>query len=326
MRYEPPIMPKSQPYSRTGLPLLIAGSAVDSTSGFFTRLLSADGFTAASGRGFFAALLLLAVLAWRDGRRAPARLAAVGLAGAAFVALNSAGMVMNILSLKFTAVANFFMIFATAPFVAALAGWAVLGERLDRATLFAALAGFVGIAVMMSAGARGDGLVGDLLACACVLTYSGGVLIVRLNPGMDLLPVLVLTVLASGIVALPISDFGALGGADWAILAALGMFQLGVGSLLIFAAVARIPAAQAGLLGILNAGFAPVWVFLAFGEVPPPATIAGGGIIICAALLHLLMDLRRGRQFPGAGLGQEGGARAVEAAFGGSETPRDDKR
>jgi drug/metabolite transporter (DMT)-like permease len=326
MRYEAPAMTKPQPYSRTGLPLLVAGSAVDSTSGFFTRLLSADAFTAASGRGFFAALLLLAVLVWRDGRRAPVRLAAVGLAGAAFIALNSAGMVMNILSLKFTAVANFFMIFATAPFVAALAGRVVLGERLDRATLFAALAGFAGIAVMMSAGARGDGLVGDLLACACVLTYSGGVLIVRLNPGMDLLPVLVLTVLASGIVALPLSDFGALGGMDWAILAALGMFQLGVGSLLIFAAVARIPAAQAGLLGILNAGFAPVWVFLAFGEIPPPATIVGGGIIISAALLHLAHDLRMSKRASGAGADRDARASAVDASAAGSEAPREDKR
>jgi drug/metabolite transporter (DMT)-like permease len=106
--------------------------------------------------------------------------------------------------------------------------------------------------------------------------------------------VLVLTVLASGLMVLPLADFAAVGGRDWGLLAALGIFQLALGTVLIFAAVARIPAAQAGLLGILNAGFAPVWVFLGLGEVPPPATLAGGAIIIGAAALHLAHDLRRG--------------------------------
>lgn len=287
-------MARADIFARSGLLILILGSAVDSTSGLITRLLGTDAFTAAAGRGLFAALALGAVLWWREGGRAPARLAAVGAAGAAFVALNSLGMVMNILSLRFTAVANFFMIFATAPFVAALAGRVFLAERLDRATLAAALAGLVGIVVMMAGGAQSGGLAGDLLACACVLTYSAGVMVVRLNPGMDMLPVLVLTVLASGLMVLPLADFAAVGGRDWALLAALGIFQLALGTVLIFAAVARIPAAQAGLLGILNAGFAPVWVFLGLGEVPPPATLAGGAIIIGAAALHLAHDLRRG--------------------------------
>jgi drug/metabolite transporter (DMT)-like permease len=287
-------MARGKVFARSGLLILVAGSAVDSTSGLFTRLLAADAFTAAAGRGLFATLALAAMLWWRDGARAPARLVSVGMAGAAFVALNSLGMVMNILSLRFTAVANFFMIFATAPFVAALAGRVFLAERLDRATLAAALAGLAGIVVMMAGGARSGGLAGDLLACACVLTYAAGVMVVRRNPGMDLLPVLVLTVLASGLMALPLADFAGLGAREWALLGGLGIFQLAVGTMLIYAAVARIPAAQAGLLGILNAGFAPVWVFVGLGEVPPPATLAGGAIIIAAALAHLAHELRRG--------------------------------
>jgi len=287
-------MARANVFARSGLLILVAGSAVDSTSGLFTRLLATDAFTAAAGRGLFATLALAAVLWWRDGARAPALLLSVGVAGAAFVVLNSLGMVMSILSLRFTAVANFFMIFATAPFVAALAGRVFLAERLDRATLAAALAGLAGIIVMMAGGARSGGLAGDLLACACVLIYSAGVMVVRRNPGMDLVPVLVLTVLASGLMALPLADFGGLGAREWALLGGLGIFQLGLGTVLIFAAVARIPAAQAGLLGILNAGFAPVWVFLGLGEVPPPASLAGGTIIIAAALAHLAHDLRRG--------------------------------
>ena len=299
-------MSKSPIPRPTGLAMLIAGSAVDSTSGLFSRLITADGFTTASGRGFFAFLLLTLVLTWRDRARTLRSLLGIGLGGIAFVLLNASGMVMNMLSLKFTAVANFFMIFATAPFVAALAGRIVLGEKLDLATLLAALAGFAGIAIMMVSGASSGGLIGDLLALACVLTYAAIVMVVRRNPHLDMLPVLALTVLTSGLIALPFASFGGLPGHDWAILVLFGFFQLAVGNLLIFAAVSRIPAAQSGLLGILNAGFAPVWVFLFLGEVPPLATLIGGSIVLGSAAAHLvwtIMQSRRGKEvadFPAA--------------------------
>jgi drug/metabolite transporter (DMT)-like permease len=281
---------------RNGLLLLTAGAAVDSTSGLFSRLVQTDGFTIASGRGFIASLFLLALLAWRDRDGTLGSLKGIGWAGLAFVLLNALGMIMNMLSLTYTAVANFFMIFATAPFAAAIAGRLVLKERLDLATMLAAAAGFGGIAIMMMSGARSGGLIGDILALGCVLTYSAIVLIVRRSPHLDILPTICLTTLASGILALPFASFSSLDERQWTILAVFGMFQLGFGNLLIFNAVGRIPAAQSGLLGILNAAFAPVWVFLFLGEVPPPATLLGGAIILTATAAHFLWAIRTERR------------------------------
>jgi drug/metabolite transporter (DMT)-like permease len=270
--------------ARTGLLLLILASAVDSTSGLFTRLVPTDGFTTASARGLLAFVFLLGVLALRDRGRMLQSLIGIGSVGLAFVAINSTGMVLNILSLANTSVANFFMIFATAPFVAAIAARLILKEPLDLPTMLAAVAGFAGIAVMMASGARSGGLLGDILAVGCLLGYAALVLLVRRNPGLDMLPVIAVTTLASGLLA-----------ADWGLLAIFGAVQLALGNLLIFAAVARIPAAQSGLLGILNAGFAPLWVFAFLGEVPPPATLVGGAIILGAAVLHLCWTLFRAR-------------------------------
>jgi len=279
-----------------GLGLLFVGAAVDSTSGLFTRLLPADGFTTASGRGFVAFAFLFLVLAIRERGRVLAPILGLGLWGAAFVAINAGGMVMNILSLKLTSVANFFMIFATAPFIAAVLGRVLLKERLDLATMFAAVAGFVGIAVMMLGGTSGGVNLGDVLALLVVLTYATIVLIVRKAGALDILPLCTVTVLASGFLALPLADFSPMTARDWGVLGALGVFQLAIGNLLIFNAVARIPAAQGGLLGILIAGFAPLWVFLVLGEVPPPATLYGGAIILGAAVLHLIWTIRDARK------------------------------
>jgi drug/metabolite transporter (DMT)-like permease len=204
-------------------------------------------------------------------------------------------MILNILSLSLTSVANFFMIFATAPFIAALGARLVLGERMDRATFLAAIAGFVGIAVMMFAGARSGGLLGDLLALICVFLYSALVLVLRRNQRMDILPTITLTVLASGLLALPLADFSRVQPQDVALFAVFGSVQLAIGNLLIFTAASRIPAAQSGLLGILNAGFAPLWVFLFLGEVPPPATLLGGAIILTAAVAHLVWTISTSR-------------------------------
>jgi drug/metabolite transporter (DMT)-like permease len=115
----------------------------------------------------------------------------------------------------------------------------------------------------------------------------------RHRPRLDILPTITLTVLASGLIALPLADFSAFGPREVSILAVFGAVQLAIGNLLIFSAASRIPAAQSGLLGILNAAFAPLWVFLALGEVPPASTLAGGAIILAAAVAHLGWSLTR---------------------------------
>lgn len=283
----------AQHTSVTGLLLLVAGAAVDSTSGLFTRLLQVDGFTIASGRGLIAFALLFTLLTLRERGRPFAAIYGLGLWGVLFVALNSSGMVLNALSLKFTAVANFFMIFATAPFVAAVMARLVLKERLDLATLLAALAGFAGIAVMMVGGASAGGMLGNFLAVVVVIIYASVVVILRYAPQLDVLSLITMTVLGSGLLALPMADFSGVTGQDWTVLSALGLVQLGLGNILIFTAVSRVPAAQSGLLGILGAAFAPLWVLAFLGEVPPPATIAGGAIILGAAGLHLVWTLTR---------------------------------
>jgi len=293
-------MPASNRHAHHGLALLIAGAAIDSTGGLFTRLLPTDGFTNAAGRAVFALLILGAVLLFRDRQKTFATPMGIGFWGVLFSILNALGMVLTMVSLQHTAVANYYMIFATAPFAAAIAGRLALGEPLEKMTLLAAVAGFIGIAIMMLSGARGGGLLGDLLACLVVLTYSGTVLALRRDPRIDILPVICTTTFFSWLFALPFADFGIASTRDWLILVAFGVIQIGFGSLLIFNAVKRIPAGQSGLLGILNAAFAPIWVFVFLGEVPPTSTLIGGAIILGAAAVHLGWTIATARRLRAA--------------------------
>ena len=272
--------------------LLLAGAFVDSSAGLFTKLIPVDSFTLAAGRGFSAFLCLLVIFALKERRSMPLSLYRMGWPGLAFVVINGVGMLLTIMSLKNTSVANFFMILGTAPFVAGVAGWLVLKEKLDISTALAAIAGFIGIVIMMSGKNAGSGLFGDLLALACVGAYSTIVLITR-GARFDILPVIMSTCLMSAILPLPFADFSSLTLSNIGLIFIFGAVQIALGNMLIFAAVSRIPPAQSGLLGVFNAGFGPLWVFFAFGDVPSQATIIGGGIVITAALLHLVYTLSR---------------------------------
>src|SRR5262249_16724138 len=79
---------------------------------------------------------------------------------------------------------------------------------------------------------------------------------------------------------------------DLGHLALFGVAQNGLGLLLMTWGTRFLPAAEGALIGALDASLAPVWVWLAFREVPPATTLAGGTIVMLAVLGHLWSDQR----------------------------------
>jgi drug/metabolite transporter (DMT)-like permease len=275
-----------------GLALLLAGSLADSSSGLFTRLIAADAATMSFWRGIFACAAMMAFVTWRYRGRTLAAFLGIGWLGALMIVVLTLGMVANLASLRLTAVANFFMIFATAPFVAAVFGRIFLREPLDAATLLAGAAGFCGIVIMMAGSAQSGGLAGDLLALLVVVLYSTQVTLFRRFPAVDVLPIIAVTTLFSGLIAWPLAQPFAVSAGDLWLLAMFGSCQLALGNILIFSAASRVPTAEMGLLGVMNAAFAPLWVWLFLAEVPPVPTLIGGGIVISASLLHFFWKWR----------------------------------
>ena len=90
----------------------------------------------------------------------------------------------------------------------------------------------------------------------------------------------------AGILATAISGFGvqdfSLSLNDMLLSIYLGIFQIGLGFILMFLGARYVPAAQVGLIGLTETICAPVWVWLAVGEVPASATLIGGLLIFIA--------------------------------------------
>ena len=72
----------------------------------------------------------------------------------------------------------------------------------------------------------------------------------------------------------------------------LGVFQVGVGCTLLVLGARYVPAAQIGLLALVEPVLAPIWVWMGVGEVPGLATIVGGTIIFLAIVTDGILNIK----------------------------------
>lgn len=208
-------------------------------------------------------------------------IAGVCLAGASFAYI---GALLN------TSVANALLLGGCGPVFAALIGWLVAGERVSRTTGLAIMVAGLGILVTIGGGLSGGGLRGDLLALLSAACFGAYTVALRRGVNVDMLPSLVIgglvTVVVAGAGMVLSGDGFVVTGRDLAICLLLGAVQLGLGNTLFTLASRHLPAAELTLLALAELVFAPAWVWLAVGEVPAPATFAGGAIIVVALLVQ----------------------------------------
>jgi len=88
-------------------------------------------------------------------------------------------------------------------------------------------------------------------------------------------------------------------GKDVALLAFLGVFQLGLPCMLLVLASRALLAPEIALIGLLEVVLGPLWAWLGVGEVPARATLAGGAIVLGALVLNELATFRRVGVTPG---------------------------
>jgi drug/metabolite transporter (DMT)-like permease len=273
--------------------LVLVGSAVAfSTAGYFTRLIPLDVWTLLFWRGVFAGLFVLAVLVWQHGSAAWRSIPAMGLPGLAVVALSSSGMVFFIHAFRHTSVADVAIVYAAAPFVTAGIAWLWLRERPGRGTLIASAMALVGVVVMMGGAFQLGNLLGDLFALAMTLSLSLMMVVIRRHKERPMTAAAGLSPLLTTLLVWPLATPLGVGSADLGNLALFGVLQNGLGLLLLTWGTRWVPAAQGALIGALDAPLAPVWVWIAFNEIPPTMTLIGGLIVMLAVLGHLWGDRR----------------------------------
>jgi drug/metabolite transporter (DMT)-like permease len=283
------------PTYRFALACLVVATFFTSTAGVLLRWLEeAEGWRVLFWRSLFFALtmaLWLALMHRGSLRRAFTQLSWRGLE---LAVVWGAATIAFIFALLETTVARVVVINALLPFVTAILGWLVLGERVRPLTWLAMALATVGIGVMAQGGiAAGGSLLGDLLSALCCLLSGMMFVSLRRHPAVDKVPAMFLAGLLIMAVALVMAPSLTVSLHDLGILAALGCLQLGAQYLLVSYASRSVPAAEIALTGRLGIVLAPLWAWLGASEVPAEATLWGGAIVLAAVAGQGLLNLRR---------------------------------
>jgi drug/metabolite transporter (DMT)-like permease len=256
-----------------------------STAGVLQRQLTLDTPTQVMGRAAFAGAALLAYVAVVERGRVVEAFRSVGLAGVALALCVATASGSFIAALNHTSVARVLFILAVAPVLAALLARVALGEPITRRTGVAMALALAGVALMFGGPSEGS-LAGDGLSFVAALAFALMIVITRWRHDVSMTPATCLSQAILVVAFIPFASPDEITGGDLGWLALLGIGQIGLGFVLLTVGARLIPAAQVGLITLLEVVLGPVWVWAALDERPSTLTLAGGAIVIIAIVIQ----------------------------------------
>lgn len=280
--------------SRAGaLALMVAAPVLWSTAGVVTRHVErATPFELVFWRALFAFLFVALALAAM--RRNPLKMGWPGLlSGLLWGVMFTAFMI----ALSMTSTANTLVVMSLSPLLTTFLASLVLRDPIPLGTWLAAGAATLGIAWMFAADLNAHtvrDLTGMLIAASIPLASAINVVTLRsVAAALDLRPAVMLGGAIAALVALPLALPFHATPKDVALLAFLGVFQLGLPCMLLVLASRVLLAPEMALIGLLEVVLGPLWAWLGADEVPARSTLTGGVIVVAALVVNELATFRR---------------------------------
>jgi RarD protein len=199
-----------------------------------------------------------------------------------------------IFAITHTTVASALFILSSSPFIAAIFGKILLGEQVSIKTWGLMSVAAAGVAVMVLEGYRAGGLDGNLYALGAAAGFAIFSVILRKGRKNDMTPAVcwagIWSMLIGFIMVMLNShlDF-IVSRHDLALCAVLGVFQIGLGTVIFTAGSKYLPAAELTLLALTEIILGPLWVWLVIDEVPTRFTLFGGAIVLAAIALQAIL-------------------------------------
>lgn len=248
-------------------------------------------------RSISMSLFLYAIIRIRSGESPFIQIHRTGypviIAGLSLVAAYSGG----IYSIQNTSVANAMLLFATAPFMAAVLGWIVLRERVRFATWIAILVAVGGIATMVADKSGSVVLKGSLAALGSALGFAVFTVALRWGRTGEMLPAVFLSglfaIATTLVICLGLGLPLVLNPNDGGIAMGMGVFQVGAGLILYTLGSRSLPAAELALLSLAEVLLGPLWVWLFLGETASVNTLIGGMVLLAAIAGNAMSGKRK---------------------------------
>jgi len=281
-----------------GLLFVFAAGVLWSTVGLGIRMIEdAAVWQILLYRSISMSLFLYMVIRLRSGESPFLQIRRIGLpgvvAGLSLVAAYSGG----IYAIQNTSVANAMLLFATAPFMAAVLGWLVLREPVRAATWIAIAVALGGILIMVSDKTGDVAVQGSLAALGSALGFAVFTVALRWGRSGEMLPSVFLSGLFAIVITFGICQFLELSVVlslqDGGVAMGMGVFQVGAGLILYTLGSRSLPAAELTLLSLAEVLLGPLWVWLFLNETASLNTLVGGAVLLMAIAGNAVSGKRR---------------------------------
>ncbi|MDX1466441.1 MAG: DMT family transporter [Halomonas sp.] len=284
-------------HRQQGLLLTGGGALIMSPDALLIKLAALPDAEILMWRGLLSALGFLLIALARHGRSTLAayrRCGGTGIAVALLFSLTTCGFVLGN---QYTKAGNVLLILAGAPLIAALLSRAILGERLPRRTWWSIALCMLGIGMIVFDDSGAGSWVGNAFALMAATTLALNFTLCRRRPGVDMSPMLVFNglivgggaamvlMLGKGGIAMPPID-------TWLLVILLCLFIVPAGVTLLQRGPLYLPAAEVGLLLLLEVVFGTLWAWGLLGETPAPIALVGGGLVLGTLVAKGLYERR----------------------------------
>lgn len=285
----------------TGLLFVFFAGIFWSTQGLAVRLIeNANAWQILFYRSLALTVFLAGVIFLKNGKRSLTAIQVTGRGGVLGALSLVFAYAAGILAMQQTSIASAVLLFATAPFFAAVLGLVLLSENVRRTTWLAMVVALGGILVMQDGSFLGGDVSGNLFAIGSAFGFAVFTIALRWKKQNDMMP----TVFLSGVFAIIIcaaiifateSGFR-ISGSDVTIALLMGVFQTGAGLVLYTIGARTVPAVQLTLLPLVEIVLSPVWVALFVNEYPTGAVLVGGAVVVLAVFGDALLGTRKAKR------------------------------
>ncbi len=258
-----------------GLLAVLAAAMLWSTGGMFIKLVTLNAIQISFFRSFFAAIVF-AILFRKT----------VFYANG-FTFLNAftyaAVLVLFVISTKMTTAANAIFLQYTAPIYVLIFEPIINKTRYEKINIITIIICFLGMTLFFMGELTPGHLTGNLLALLSGVAFAAFLLGMRKNKNEYQFSAIFYGNILLMLICFPsLFDIRILSITDFGMVSYLGILQIGIAYAIFSYGLKRVYAIEASLISMIEPVLNPVWVFLAYKEVPSFMAIVGGIVIITA--------------------------------------------
>lgn len=283
-------------HRQQGLLLTATGALIMAPDALLIKMVALPDAEILMWRGFLSALGFLLIALLRHGRGTIAAYRRCGKTGIAVALLFSLTTCGFVLGNQYTRAGNVLLILATSPLIAAVLSWIILKERLPWRTWGAIGICLIGIGLIVIDDIDSGSWLGNAFALLAAATLALNFTLCRTQPGVDMSPMLVLNGVIVGSGATLVLMFG--GGfslpapSQLALVGLLCLLIVPCGVTLLQRGPLYLPAAEVGLLLLLEVVGGTFLAWWIIAEQPTPLAMVGGGVVLATLIAKGLYERR----------------------------------